>query len=65
MINGNKRLINESFADYKIRRKYNNEYLKVYRKGQLIWDSQKLGSLIKEKILSQFLVKQFLKKGGK
>lgn len=42
----NKRLDNESFEDYKIRRAENKKLLKFYLKGEIVWESKKQGVFI-------------------
>lgn len=39
-----KRKENESFEDYKARRKKAKETLKIAEKGRLFWESKKLGT---------------------
>lgn len=63
MINGNERLVNESFLDYKKRRGVTSKYLKLYVKGKMVWNSEKLGSYTKEKI-ALAVINNFMK-GGK
>tara|TARA_R110002051_G_scaffold103198_1_gene174928 strand:- start:1013 stop:1177 length:165 start_codon:yes stop_codon:yes gene_type:complete len=41
---------NESFEDYKKRRKDNKEYLKFYLKGEIIWESKTEGTYVRKKV---------------
>ena len=44
------REINETFEDYKKRRKENKEYLKFYLKGEIFWESKTEGTYVRKKV---------------
>ena len=49
-IKGNKRLKKESFINYKNRLKIENNRLRKFLSGRIIWDSSKLGTYIKTEV---------------
>ena len=44
-----KREENETYEDYKKRRKDNNEFLKFYLKGEIVWESKREGTYARNK----------------
>ena len=41
---------NESFEDYKKRRKENKEWLKFYLQGEIVWESKREGTYVRKKV---------------
>lgn len=41
---------NESFEEYKKRRKANNDWLRFYLKGEYFWESKTDGTYVRKKI---------------
>lgn len=60
---GAKRLVNESFVDYKNRIKNESKEIKIYLKGKLKWDSKSWDTYSAEKIARAVMLKHL--KGGK